>query len=200
VCAHHGKSGAASSFFLKKKNGRDGRRRHVPSRNILGFIGGVAAAGGMIRAAFDVGSGATKLLVVEVAPAASTGDTGKIVRELFGQEVPLPFKGDSLRSADGRLSAEIMEKGMRTLQTFKDKAESLGAVMQRGVATEVFRTAPNGVCVRVCVCVATRGSARVSASRACLRRERTRWRVAMEQCRCASPFILSKQVWNSLIV
>jgi hypothetical protein len=40
VCAHHGKSGAASSFFLKKKNGRDGRRRHVPSRNILGFIGG----------------------------------------------------------------------------------------------------------------------------------------------------------------
>ena len=32
----------------------------------------------VIRAAYDVGSGATKLLVVEVEP-----DTGKIVRELF---------------------------------------------------------------------------------------------------------------------
>ena len=58
----------------------------------------------VIRAAYDVGSGATKLLVVEVEP-----DTGKIVRELFGQEVPLAFKGDSLRSSDGSLSAEIME-------------------------------------------------------------------------------------------
>ena len=71
------------------------------------------------RAAFDIGSGATKVLVAEVDVA-----NRKIIRELFGQERPVSFKGDSLRSPDGSLSAAVQEEGFQALASLLELAHA----------------------------------------------------------------------------
>merc|ERR1711988_590878 len=50
------------------------------------------------RAAFDIGSAATKLLVAEVDP-----DAGTIRKVLFGQEIPVAFSVAWKSSPDGSL-------------------------------------------------------------------------------------------------
>lgn len=65
----------------------------------------------MRRAAIDVGSGSTKLVVAEVDL-----DQGRVVRELFVQERPISFSLDTKRSADGSLSPSIQEAGLRVLR------------------------------------------------------------------------------------
>ena len=47
----------------------------------------------------------------------------------------MAFKGDSLRSSDGSLSAEIMEMGMAKIAAFKDRAETLGAVAHQDLVS-----------------------------------------------------------------
>ena len=101
------------------------------------------------RAAFDIGSGATKLQVADVA-------NGRVLKTLFGEERPVPFNGDVLRSADGNISEEIMQlcvgllddsvltsvmrvRGIDTLRSLKGVAVEQGSVAFSGVATEVHR-------------------------------------------------------------
>jgi hypothetical protein len=55
------------------------------------------------RGAFDIGSGATKLMIADVSST-------QIVEILFGEERPVAFSADLLRSDNGCLSDEIQNK------------------------------------------------------------------------------------------
>lgn len=93
----------------------------------------------MRRAAFDIGSGATKLVVADVS-----GST--IFETLYAQEVPVGFALDWKKSEDNSLSVEIQAKGLQVLREFLAVCEKfevpLGA--RAAVATEVFRKSSNG--------------------------------------------------------
>ena len=95
----------------------------------------------VIRAVYDIGSGSTKLLVAEVDEQTRT-----ITRELFGQERPVAYKADTQKNKNGGLSAGIQDVGLSTLRDLREVARSYGATPKASyaVATEVFRTAPNG--------------------------------------------------------
>ena len=58
------------------------------------------------RAAFDIGSGYTKMLVADVKDGAIVG------RVVLGTEVKLSYKVDAQQSADGSLSAAIQTEGL----------------------------------------------------------------------------------------
>ena len=92
------------------------------------------------RAAFDIGSGATKLLVADVDE-----NSGVVVgTPLLAVERPLAFKADS-QANRGRLSDGICEMGLELMRSLSREARALGAHEACGIATEVFRTAPNGL-------------------------------------------------------
>ena len=88
------------------------------------------------RAAFDIGSGATKLLVADVAG-------GLISARLLEENIPIAYKTDAQHNG-GHLSNEIQEQGLALLGRLVEAARGLGAVEACAIATEVFRTAPNG--------------------------------------------------------
>ena len=93
------------------------------------------------RAAFDIGSGASKVLVADVDPK-----TGALVgKPLFQAEKPCAFKADAQAQADGSLSNDIKAKGLDIIGSLAAKACAVGATEACGIATEVFRTAPNGM-------------------------------------------------------
>lgn len=98
---------------------------------------GLAAA--TRRAAFDIGSGATKLMVADISGM-------HVEKVYFSQEVPVPFGIDWKKSADNTLSAEIMAEGMTVLRQFIDICEqhSVPPAARCAIATEVFRKASNG--------------------------------------------------------
>ena len=56
----------------------------------------------------------------------------------------MSFKADAQRSEDGALSEAILETGMAVLGRLMAIARKYSCVASCGVATEVFRTAPNG--------------------------------------------------------
>lgn len=91
------------------------------------------------RAAFDIGSGATKLMIADVR-----GTT--VTNELFGQEIPVSFAVDWKQSSEGKLSYRIQEKGLDVLKGFIEKCDELKvpADARSAIATEVFRKAANG--------------------------------------------------------
>eukprot|EP00929_Paragymnodinium_shiwhaense_P088225 TRINITY_DN48503_c0_g1_i1.p1 TRINITY_DN48503_c0_g1~~TRINITY_DN48503_c0_g1_i1.p1 ORF type:complete len:344 (+),score=73.94 TRINITY_DN48503_c0_g1_i1:68-1099(+) len=93
------------------------------------------------RAAFDIGSGATKLMVAEVNVTTST-----VSKVLFSMERPVSFAVDWKGSADGTLSEAIQGKGLEALRLFNEECARLQVPAQNraAVATEVFRKAKNG--------------------------------------------------------
>lgn len=90
------------------------------------------------RAAFDIGSGGTKMLVAEVDP-----DSGALLASLWEADTPVPFKADQ-QANGGQLSDDIQARGIDVLRSMMAKARALGATEAAGIATEVFRTATNG--------------------------------------------------------
>lgn len=90
------------------------------------------------RGAFDIGSGATKLQVSDVASG------GVLLKTLFGEERPCAFGADWLRSTDGCLSVAIQEKGIKIIENLKLIGDELGVESYAVIATEVFRKAVNG--------------------------------------------------------
>ena len=93
------------------------------------------------QAAFDIGSGASKVLVADV-----DASRGVIVgAPIYQTELPLSFKADAQQSADGSLSPDIFAKGLNLIEALAVKAKELGATSGAGIATEVFRSAPNGL-------------------------------------------------------
>lgn len=91
------------------------------------------------RAAFDIGSGATKLTVADVDTVSGT-----ILKTYFSEERPCSFGTDWLKSSDNCLSELIQGKGIETLTVFKDICITHQTQQYSAIATEVFRKAKNG--------------------------------------------------------
>lgn len=112
---------AATYFFLRSRS-----RSHPDVRR---------------RAAFDIGSGSSKVLVADVSVA-----TGIIIGDpIYEIELPCAYKADSQQQPDGSLSSGIIEQGLAVVESLAAVALEHGATEAYGVATEVFRTAPNGM-------------------------------------------------------
>ncbi len=102
---------------------------------------------GVVRAAFDIGSGATKMKVGRVLTSAQ-GLTD--VEMLFptaddSGEVKVAYQ-DGLKSSGKKkeLPEEVLANGAAELNKMKATAETLGATEFVGVATAAFREATNG--------------------------------------------------------
>lgn len=90
-------------------------------------------------AAFDVGSGSTRMLVADVALC-----TGDILAIHDARKANVAYSGDLLSSHDQRFSDEIQQQANRTMAEFSELATELGAEQMIGVATQAFRQAANG--------------------------------------------------------
>ena len=76
---------------------------------------------------------------------ADVDSNGVIVGSpIYQTERPLAFKADSQQQSDGSLSPEIITKGHELIEGLARVARSHGAIEAAGIATEIFRTAPNG--------------------------------------------------------
>lgn len=89
-------------------------------------------------AAFDVGSGTTKLVVATVDTELKTFE---IIHE---NDVKVDFAGDLADRKSDVFSDAIREKGYQALQKLRLEAKEKGATRYFGVATEAFRKANNG--------------------------------------------------------
>jgi hypothetical protein len=96
------------------------------------------------RAAFDIGSGATKVQCSDFQYPAEGQEEGRMVNIVFAEERPVPFGADYLNSLDGDLSEAMQLRGLQTILELKDRAVMSGAVQFSAIATEVFRKARNG--------------------------------------------------------
>ena len=89
------------------------------------------------RAAFDIGSGMSKMQVSDVDVA-----TGRVVSTLFAEERSVLFAADWKGSGErSELSDEIQREGLEVLGALREIARQHEATELRAVATEVFRKA-----------------------------------------------------------
>lgn len=92
----------------------------------------------VIRAAVDIGSGATKLRVAEVDLK-----TQKIVKILESQNYTVPYQEQLANDKDGNFNRQVMAQGIAALQQAKEVAEKYQAEKVIAVATAAFRKAKN---------------------------------------------------------
>lgn len=90
------------------------------------------------RAAFDIGSGTTKMTIAKVNRCQN-----KIVEILFEDQSSVPYK-QSLYDNKNSFSKDVVSNGIKELIELKATAVDLGAVEFSALATEAFRTAKNG--------------------------------------------------------
>lgn len=90
------------------------------------------------RAAFDIGSGATKIKVAQVDTCQQL-----IKKELLTTSLSVEYKEDLQKSANGTFSAEIIKAGVTALKKLQQQAKELGAVEFYAVATSAARNAKN---------------------------------------------------------
>lgn len=93
----------------------------------------------VVRAAFDVGSGITKMTVAKVDKS-----TGTPLEVLYSGLTPVFYNDDYKHNKSGQLSEKILDEGKEALEEFKEIAQGLGANEMAGVATAVFRESSNG--------------------------------------------------------
>lgn len=93
-----------------------------------------------VRAAFDIGSGATKMKVAEVDKCQQ-----KIIKILMDDQAKVDYKEDLQKSSDESLSSNIQKEGITAINNLKKKAQKLGAKEFFAVTTSAVRTATNGV-------------------------------------------------------
>lgn len=96
-------------------------------------------SGEQIRAAFDVGSGQTKMTVAVVDEA-----TGRPTQVLFAEETVVLLGHDFKKNKNGLLSDTILSELEQVLIHYRGIATDLGAQEMAGVATAVFRESKNG--------------------------------------------------------
>lgn len=117
----------------------------VSNKLLIGLVflafswGNISISAETVKAAFDVGSGQTKVTIAEVDET-----TGRPIRILFADETALLVGHDLKRSKDGNLSDEILTKLKTVLNDYRDIAIKLNAEDLAGVATAVFRESKNG--------------------------------------------------------
>ena len=92
-----------------------------------------------IRAAFDIGSGTTKMKVAKVDTCEQ-----KIVEMLLQQNEPVGYKEALKLSKKNNLETAIINKGVDVLINMKNKAMEFKPESFIAVATSAFRTANNG--------------------------------------------------------
>lgn len=97
-----------------------------------------------VRAAFDVGSGATKMKVYSFDKCQNK--IIKQIEEVDGQlcEVhrQVPYKEDLKES--NKIQSKTIDVGISIISEFKEIAKKCGAIKFAGVATSAFRLAKNG--------------------------------------------------------
>ena len=93
---------------------------------------------GEIRAAMDIGSGATNLKVAKVDPK-----TDKIIAILFEKTIPVAYQKHLEKSSTNTLDQEIMGQGIQTIKALKEMADSFHVKKVIAVATAAFRKAAN---------------------------------------------------------
>lgn len=92
----------------------------------------------VVRAAVDIGSGATKLKVAKVDLK-----TGKIDKVLVNESFSVQYQEELEKSKDNKFDEEVMQEGVKALQKSKEIAEKYGATKVVAVATASFRKAEN---------------------------------------------------------
>lgn len=107
---------------------------------MMGAIGcqTIPKCGSEMRAAFDVGSGSTKLKVVELNMCAQT-----VTRVVLEDQVKVDYRDALEKNANGEFPESIQSEGLAALTKLKGEAEAQGAHKFTGVATAAFRQAKN---------------------------------------------------------
>jgi exopolyphosphatase / guanosine-5'-triphosphate,3'-diphosphate pyrophosphatase len=93
---------------------------------------------GEMRAAIDIGSGATNLKVAKVDPKSN-----KILVQLYEKSIPVPYQKHLEQSSDQTFDREVMDKGVHVIKALKELAESYDVKKVVAVATAAFRKAKN---------------------------------------------------------
>ncbi len=93
---------------------------------------------GEVRAAIDIGSGATNLKVAKVDPK-----TNKILIQLYEQSIPVPYQKHLEQSDNQTFDSEVMKQGVRAIKALKELADSYHVKKVVAVATAAFRKAKN---------------------------------------------------------
>ena len=97
----------------------------------------------VVRAAFDIGSGATKVCVARVVlNAAVVPPPPPTV--LHEEEVSILLRQDLAARGDGAIGAEMLARCASEIERMQTLARHLGASQFAAVATAVFREASNG--------------------------------------------------------
>lgn len=92
-----------------------------------------------IRAAMDIGSGATNIKIAKV-----NRDTDKIVQMLFERSIPVAYQKQLEQSPDGSFNRDIMDQGIKAIKVLKATADEYGVKKVVAVATAAFRQTKNG--------------------------------------------------------
>lgn len=95
--------------------------------------------GNEMRGAFDIGSGSTKVKVVEVNTCEN-----EVLRNVYESDEKVDYRDDLYKSKNEQFSKEIQKEGTEKLLALKAKAEQAGAQKFTGIATAAFRKAKNG--------------------------------------------------------
>ncbi len=96
----------------------------------------------VLRAAVDVGSGSTKLLIAQVDPC-----TQRIVEILLEDQRKLPYREELEACSSGEglcLTGRVQERGWTLMSEWAQVFAEQGVEEVRGVATEALRQARNG--------------------------------------------------------
>jgi exopolyphosphatase/guanosine-5'-triphosphate,3'-diphosphate pyrophosphatase len=93
-----------------------------------------------VRTGFDIGSGATKIMVAKIDFCEK-----KILEILLNESRPVSFNEDFEKSADKKLSDAIIAQGQKVLGELYEISKKFKPKRVTGVATSVFRKAHNGI-------------------------------------------------------
>lgn len=94
--------------------------------------------GAEARAAFDVGSGSTKMKVVEFDTC-----TQEVTKTLLEDQVKVDYRDALEKNPSGEFPALIQTQGLAALEKLKGAAQAQGAKKFTGIATAAFRQANN---------------------------------------------------------
>jgi len=94
---------------------------------------------GEVRAAIDIGSGATNLKVAKVDPV-----TNKILVQLYEKSIPVPYQKHLEQSTNETFDRAVMDQGLHAIKGLKEIADTYQVKKVIAVATAAFRQAKNG--------------------------------------------------------
>lgn len=107
--------------------------------SILAACQSTPKCGPDIRAAFDIGSGSTKMKVAEINTCDQT-----ISKVLLDEQVKIDYRDALEKNPEGLFPEKVQKEGLTALEAMKMKARTKGARSFTGIATAAFRQAKNG--------------------------------------------------------